>query len=97
MCDVPVVSMINQLCSTTVTHSFGSKNHITYAQDELKRDVVIKIINANSHEEHIYDLILCQLQLFKGVLPTIEIIQSPHTFTFVVMPQCVMYILMFLH
>lgn len=55
----------------------------------MKRDVVIKIIRANCDEARIHDLILCQPQLFKSVLPTIEIIRSPHALSFVVTPRCV--------
>jgi hypothetical protein len=65
------------------------QEHVIYAQDTLKRDVVIKITRTNSDEARIHDLILCQPQLFKGVLPTIEIIRSPHAFSFVVTPRCV--------
>jgi hypothetical protein len=78
--------LVVQMCST-ILWFIWFQDHIIYAQDESKRDVVIKIIKTGSNEERIHNLLLGQPRLFNGVLPTIELIPSPHTFSFVVTPR----------
>jgi hypothetical protein len=84
--DKPAVNQLAMSHQTDVY--FLLQKHVIFAQDALKRDVAIKIIRTDSNEEHIHDFVLRRLQSFKGVLPTIEIIRSPHDFSFVVTPRC---------
>jgi hypothetical protein len=80
--------LVDYLFPTTLMFILFQR-HVIFAQDALRRDVAIKIIRTNSHEERIHDLVLRQPQSFNNVLPTIEIIRSPHDFSFVVTPRCV--------
>jgi hypothetical protein len=65
---------------------------LLYAQDKDNRDVVINIVKNGSDEHQIYQLLLGSLALhqpvhFPSVIPVLQIIPSPHDFSFVVLPR----------
>ncbi|KAF8589797.1 hypothetical protein K439DRAFT_1628319 [Ramaria rubella] len=65
---------------------------IAYAQDRLKRDVVIKLVQNNTEEYKIHRTLLrckelCDADSFPSVIPTLDILPSPHDFSFVVTPR----------
>ena len=64
---------------------------IAPAQDALGRDVMIKLTRRDSLEHRIYkDLLHCSGlsgEDFSCVLPPVAILDTPHDFSFVVMPR----------
>jgi hypothetical protein len=63
-----------------------------YAQDRESRDVVIKLVETGSVEHRIHTrLISCEefnsLESFPFVIPTLDILPSPHNFSFIIMPR----------
>jgi hypothetical protein len=65
-----------------------------YAQDEQKRDVVIKLIQTDSVEHRIHQRLISYTEFnhsesFPFVIPTLEILSSPDNFSFVIMPRWV--------
>ncbi|OBZ76979.1 putative sulfite reductase [NADPH] flavoprotein component [Grifola frondosa] len=63
-----------------------------FAQDSEGRNVAIKVIEADSEEENIYNHLLhCSIlfnsDTFANVLPPLCILKLPHQFSFVVMPM----------
>jgi hypothetical protein len=68
---------------------------LLYAQDKDNRDVVMSIVKNGSDEHKIYQLLLgCpalhQPDHFPSVIPVLQIIPSPHDFSFVVLPRYVL-------
>jgi hypothetical protein len=75
--------------SQTIT-SFQRK--IMYAQDRECRDVVIKLVETDSAEHRIHArLMSCaefnEPESFPFIIPTLDILPSPHNFSFVVTPR----------
>ena len=65
-----------------------------YAQDERKRDVVIKLVQTDSVEHRIHQHLMSSTEFnhsesFPFIIPTLEILPSPHNFLFVIMPRWV--------
>jgi hypothetical protein len=63
-----------------------------YAQDERKRDVVIKLVETDSVEHRIHQRLMSYTEFnhpesFPFIIPTLEILPSPHNFLFVIMPR----------
>ncbi|KAF8886125.1 hypothetical protein BD779DRAFT_1531049 [Infundibulicybe gibba] len=65
--------------------------HVTefhfYAQDNLKRDVVIRLVASDAEQHRIHTLLmgcpeLFKLESFPSVQPTLEVIPSPYNFSF---------------
>jgi hypothetical protein len=86
-------------CATLVNIHDNDISHslfqawIIYAQNQQRRDVVIKLIITDSNEYRIHEQLLAcpelkQFDSFPSVVPTLEILPSPNNkFSFVVMPR----------
>ena len=62
---------------------------MTFARDELGREVVIKIASNNGQELLIYQLLMTFPELynpeaFPNILPPLRILPSPHDFSFII-------------
>jgi len=73
----------------TIT-SFQRK--IMYAQDRECRDVVIKLVETDSAEHRIHARLMSRAEFnkpesFPCIIPTLDILRSPHHFSFVIMPR----------
>ncbi|OSC99020.1 hypothetical protein PYCCODRAFT_1374017 [Trametes coccinea BRFM310] len=81
----------------TCSRKDGSKAYINplplriaFAQDLRGRDVVIKLVNLDTDEHHIYEELLHCDELLNpgaGVLPPVAILRTPFRYSFVVMPR----------
>ena len=63
-----------------------------YAQDRECRDVVIKLVETDSAEHRIHvRLMSCaefnKPESFPFIITTLDILPSPHNFSFVIMPR----------
>ncbi|KIM76183.1 hypothetical protein PILCRDRAFT_91706 [Piloderma croceum F 1598] len=77
---------------TTSWGMFPFKQHIMYAQDERKRDIVIKLVQTDSVEHRIHQCLMSYTEFnhsesFPFITPTLEILPSPHNFLFVIMQR----------
>ncbi|KAI9066413.1 hypothetical protein FKP32DRAFT_1565973 [Trametes sanguinea] len=75
---------------STAYNSFVPVSMIAFAQDLWGRDVVIKLVNVDTDEHHIYEDLLHCAELRKpgaGVLPPVAILRTPFRYSFVVMPR----------
>jgi hypothetical protein len=68
------------------------KRHIMHAQDEQKRDVVIKLVQTDSVEHRIHQRLMSYTEFdhsesFPFIIPTLEILPSSHNILFVIMPR----------
>ena len=87
---IPTVRLISLI--QTLSTMLSVQRHIMYAQNKNKHDVVIKLVEMDSveHQIHVH-LLDCpefdRPESFPFIIPTIEILPSPHNFCFVIMPR----------
>ncbi|PIL33394.1 hypothetical protein GSI_04014 [Ganoderma sinense ZZ0214-1] len=68
------------------------KTRIARGQDMVGRDIILKVIQKDSPQHHIFQTLLQHQSLFTdprtfpGVLPPIDIIETPHKYSIVTMP-----------
>ncbi|KAI0359430.1 hypothetical protein OH77DRAFT_1395217, partial [Trametes cingulata] len=77
--------------STEVT-GLRAMARFAYAQDDARRDLVIKIMKKGSTEESVNRYLLVNAHSFSAekfpcVLPPVAVLHSPHDFSFLVMPR----------
>ncbi|KAI0675110.1 kinase-like domain-containing protein [Trametes maxima] len=65
---------------------------VVFAQDNLNRDIVLKLVDTGSDEYHIYQMLLRCKELWSperspGVLPPLAILDTPFRYSIVAMPM----------
>ncbi|RDX55193.1 hypothetical protein OH76DRAFT_874904 [Lentinus brumalis] len=78
---------------TALSSAIDTYPHLACGQDCLGRDVMLKLVDTNSHQYSIFETLLRQLDCFSDprtfpcVLPPLAIFDTPHNYAVVSMPM----------